>query len=275
LAVSSEELEAFIFHIDTDEDGRIDFKEWCEFLLFSPKRLATMREIYSFYLNIIHHSDTLDLLMLPTKKKKDTGVTFKYLIAGAIAGAVSRTCTAPLDRLRVLLQVQTRTVVEATFIQRCQLILHSVKQIYMDGGIKSFWRGNGVNVIKIIPESATRFYVYESVKKYLVSQKSVYSDKSSNGQVYFKSNEIGTKERMIAGGIAGFMSQCLIYPLETIKTRMMAEMSTEAVQYTKDHKFDKKMVKRKRVSAVSVARAIIEQGGFRAFFRGIGTSLVG
>lgn len=32
---------------------------------------------------------------------------WRHLVAGALAGAVSRTSTAPLDRLKVILQVQS------------------------------------------------------------------------------------------------------------------------------------------------------------------------
>lgn len=34
-----------------------------------------------------------------------SGMWWRHLVAGAVAGAVSRTCTAPLDRLKVFLQV--------------------------------------------------------------------------------------------------------------------------------------------------------------------------
>ena len=37
-----------------------------------------------------------------------TGMWWRHLVAGGVAGAVSRTCTAPLDRLKIFLQVSTQ-----------------------------------------------------------------------------------------------------------------------------------------------------------------------
>ena len=52
--------------------------------------------------------DIGDLMTVPpefTKKEKQTGMWWRHLVAGGLAGAVSRTSTAPLDRLKILLQV--------------------------------------------------------------------------------------------------------------------------------------------------------------------------
>lgn len=40
-----------------------------------------------------------------TEVEFKTGMWWRHLVAGAAAGAVSRTCTAPLDRIKVFLQV--------------------------------------------------------------------------------------------------------------------------------------------------------------------------
>lgn len=40
-----------------------------------------------------------------TDSELQSGMWWRHLMAGAAAGAMSRTCTAPLDRLKVILQV--------------------------------------------------------------------------------------------------------------------------------------------------------------------------
>ena len=77
------------------------------------------------------------------------------MIAGAIAGAVSRTCTAPFDRLKTVMQVLGwRKEIR---------IVAGFKYMLNEGGVTSLWRGNGMNVVKIAPEAALKFTFYEEV----------------------------------------------------------------------------------------------------------------
>ena len=80
----------------------------------------------------------------------------KHLAAGGMAGVASRTCTAPLDRIKVLLQVRGH---ELQSIRSCASFIRN------EGGLLAFWRGNGINCIKIAPEIALRFMFYEQVRR--------------------------------------------------------------------------------------------------------------
>lgn len=129
-----------------------------------------------------------------TQKEMQTGMWWRHLAAGGVAGAVSRTCTAPLDRLKVFLQVQPSG----------QKIHECLNSMLKEGGVRSLWRGNGINVLKIAPESAIKFAAYEQVKRL------IKGESKENLAIY---------ERFCAGALAGGISQTAIYPLEVLKTR--------------------------------------------------------
>jgi hypothetical protein len=66
------------------------------------------------------------------------------------------------------------------------------------------WRGNLVNVIKITPESAIKFFAWDAAKRF------VYRNDVS---------QVTMVERLTAGSIAGVTAQISIFPMEVIKVR--------------------------------------------------------
>jgi solute carrier family 25 phosphate transporter 23/24/25/41 len=120
----------------------------------------------------------------------------KLLLAGGIAGAVSRTATAPLDRLKMLLQVhegQTRMTIAS-----------GLRRMAAEGTVKAFFKGNGANVLKIAPETAIKLTMNDIYKRLIAHDP----------------EEITPGQRMMAGALAGATAQSVIYPLEMVKTRL-------------------------------------------------------
>ena len=108
---------------------------------------------------------------------------YKLLFSGAIAGVVSRTSTAPVDRLRMLFQVHESSRMT---------ISQGVRKMASEGTIKSFFRGNGANCLKIAPETALKFAINDRIKRFVAGD-----DTSRMG--YF--------ERLLSGGISGGIAQ--------------------------------------------------------------------
>ena len=88
--------------------------------------------------------------VLPDEYENTEKSRLNVFISGAVAGFFSRTLTAPLDRLKVIMQAGKGD----------QSILNMLNYMYREGGILGFWRGNTINCIKICPESASKFLWY-------------------------------------------------------------------------------------------------------------------
>ncbi|KAK3174319.1 hypothetical protein OEA41_001563 [Lepraria neglecta] len=101
-----------------------------------------------------------------------------YFVAGGISGAVSRTATAPLDRLKVYLIAQVGVKDDAINHAKSgapvkaaktatRPLVEATKTLWRMGGMRSLFAGNGLNVLKVMPESAIKFGSYEGSKRAL------------------------------------------------------------------------------------------------------------
>ncbi|KAL0319024.1 UNVERIFIED_CONTAM: Calcium-dependent mitochondrial ATP-magnesium/phosphate carrier protein 2 [Sesamum angustifolium] len=195
IELDDDELARFVEHVDKDNNGIITFEEWRDFLLLYPHE-ATIENIYRYW-ERVYLVDIGEHAVIPEGISKHVNAT-KYLIAGGVAGAASRTVTAPLDRLKVILQVQTTHA----------SIGSAVQNIWKEGGLLGFFRGNGINVLKVAPESAIKFYTYEMLK----------------GAIGDANGDVGMVGRLAAGGLAGAVAQTSIYPMDLVKTRLQTHV---------------------------------------------------
>lgn len=81
-------------------------------------------------------------------------------IAGGVAGAVSRTVVSPLERLKILFQIQSHGRNEYKMS-----VPKALAKMWREEGFKGLMRGNGTNCIRIIPYSAVQFGAYNFYKR--------------------------------------------------------------------------------------------------------------
>ncbi|KAF8585912.1 mitochondrial carrier [Ramaria rubella] len=123
-----------------------------------------------------------------------------YFIAGGIAGAASRTVVSPLERLKIIQQVQPRGS-----DKQYRGVWRSLVRMWREEGFKGFMRGNGINCLRIVPYSAVQFTTYEQLKKFLT---------------FHGTRPLDTPTRLLAGALAGITSVCTTYPLDLVRSRL-------------------------------------------------------
>uniref|UniRef100_A0A8C7GB15 ADP/ATP translocase n=1 Tax=Oncorhynchus kisutch TaxID=8019 RepID=A0A8C7GB15_ONCKI len=142
----------------------------------------------------------------------ETVVSFaKDFLAGGISAAISKTAVAPIERIKLLLQVQHASK-QITVDKQYKGIMDCVVRIPKEQGFLSFWRGNLANVIRYFPTQALNFAFKDKYKQ-------IFLDGVDKKQFwrYFAGN-------LASGGAAGATSLCFVYPLDFARTRLAADV---------------------------------------------------
>jgi solute carrier family 25 (mitochondrial adenine nucleotide translocator), member 4/5/6/31 len=179
------------------------------------------------------------------KKKKSFVVDF---LIGGVSAAVSKTVVAPIERVKLLLQVQDANKNIAPE-NRYTGIGDCFKRVVADQGFGSLYRGNLANVVRYFPTQAINFACKDFYKVYLCP----YNPKTQPG-MFFLGN-------CASGGAAGATSLCFVYPLDFARTRLAADVGSGGT--------------REFTGLIDCLKKSAQKGGIGGLYNGFGISVVG
>uniref|UniRef100_A0A0K0DHW9 ADP/ATP translocase n=1 Tax=Angiostrongylus cantonensis TaxID=6313 RepID=A0A0K0DHW9_ANGCA len=149
-------------------------------------------------------------------KEFDVKKFFIDLASGGTAAAISKTAVAPIERVKLLLQVQDASSTIAVD-KRYKGIIDVLVRVPKEQGFTALWRGNLANVIRYFPTQALNFAFKDTYKKMFLEG----LDKKKDFWKFFAGN-------LASGGAAGATSLCFVYPLDFARTRLAADVGKGA-----------------------------------------------
>ncbi|XWS38258.1 hypothetical protein CRYUN_Cryun19dG0115900 [Craigia yunnanensis] len=141
----------------------------------------------------------------------------KSLVAGGVAGGVSRSAVAPLERLKILLQVQNPHSIKYNGT------IQGLKYIWKTEGFRGMFKGNGTNCVRIIPNSAVKFFSYEEASRGILY---LYRHQSGNEDA-----QLTPLLRLGAGACAGIIAMSATYPMDMVRGRLTVQTEKSPRQY--------------------------------------------
>ena len=177
------------------------------------------------------------------------GTRTQVIFAGAIAGLISRFCIAPLDVVKIRLQLHYQSLADplphGSPPNSPAGVYLIARDILRHEGIRGFWKGNIPAEGLYLSYGAVQFLAYRSTSQAL--------NKISEDQ---NLRIPGVAKSFLAGAAAGTAATTATYPLDLLRTRFAAQ-GTERV-------YD---------GLLGSIRDITRNEGVAGFFRGLGAGI--
>ncbi|KAF9324235.1 ADP/ATP carrier protein [Linnemannia elongata] len=172
-------------------------------------------------------------------------------LLGGVSAAVSKTLTAPIERVKILIQNQDEMIKSGRLNRPYGGIADCFKRVAAEEGVKAFWKGNGTNVIRYFPTQALNFAFRDHFKR-MFSYK-----KERDGYVKWLAGNLAS------GGMAGGISLTIVYSLDYARTRLSSDAK------------GKNGAARQFNGLIDVYRKTIASDGIAGLYRGFNISLAG
>lgn len=168
-------------------------------------------------------------------------------LAGGVAGCIAKTATAPIERVKLLIQTQASNPrIVSGEVAAYSGTVGTLRRIVREQGARSLWRGNVPNCIRFFPTQAFNFCLKDRIKRSMPKYDSMSKKLAVN---------VG------AGAVAGAGSLVFVYPLDFARTRLAADVGKDGVN-------------REFKGLYDCLAGTMRRGGPLAVYQGFMTSLV-
>lgn len=211
-------------------------------------------------ITFINSTDTNTRNVLEHETLGDLSWT-KPFICGSFAGAVQAVVICPVEHIKCRLQTQSHVRSPNNMFLKGPF--DAFDKILSSQGINGLFRGFGCTCIREIPAFGLYFSTYDFVKE---SVSNVLSSTTLQEGGLLKDKNNPTTDfshtwfaSSLAGGFSGALTWFVVYPFDVVKTKIQTlPLETKPKDRTIMH----------------IYRQILEQNGWRFFFRGLGVTLM-
>lgn len=167
----------------------------------------------------------------------------KQLVAGGVAGGLSKTAVAPLERIKILYQIK-----HGNF--QSMGVFRSLSCITRTEGFRGLYKGNGASVLRIVPYAALHFASYEQYRHWIIEG----CPATGTGPVI----------DLVAGSLAGGTAVLCTYPLDLARTRLAYQVNSLGNKSSFGH-----VLPAPYKGIADVCTRVFQEGGVRGLYRGV------
>ena len=165
-------------------------------------------------------------------------------VAGAAAGTLAKTAVAPIERIKLLMQLQKSiqpsptTTKDATTPNGTKLRSSTInisgsawnvgKTVYKEEGVIAFWRGNTPNVLRQAGASALNFMLMDWYKYAIAPILNATLALPSNRPHVKRKKRRKIISSFLSGGLAGGTTTTVLYPIEFMRTRLALDVGSSS-----------------------------------------------
>jgi len=154
------------------------------------------------------------------EKRKEENFLLNFALGG-VSGTVAKTITAPIERIKLLIQVQdANPKIVSGEVPRYTGIMDCGRRVLAEQGMIRFWDGNFANCIRYFPTQAFNLAFKDQFKLMFPKYKP-----KEDFLKFFGAN-------LVSGGLAAGCSMCIVYPLDFARTRLASDVGSGKKTFT-------------------------------------------